>query len=165
MHADSPQSILDKGVKQTLEQNDEMIVAFQKQCAELKSQLEQAKLHIHRLQKQLQSRESPEENAEQTSLFPPIEMSEQAKTASSLQFMNQLLIQQLAEERKRSQSRTRADTVSLEKWKEAEGEIEALRQQVETLKRDNEELKQLLSKTDLTDYQLIEDSLEDSTVQ
>ena len=163
--ADVEFSILDKGVKQTLEQNDEMIIAFQKQCAELKSQLEQAKLRIHRLQKQLESRESPEEDVEQVSLFPPIEMSEQAKTASSLQFMNQLLIQQLAEERKRSQSRTRADTVSLEKWKEAEGEIEALRQQVETLKRDNEELKQLLSNTDLTDYQLIEDSLEDSTVQ
>ena len=79
------------------------------------------------------------------------------RTASSLQFMNQLLIQQLAEERKRS-----SEAVSSEIWKQAKEEAENLRSALEKAKRENEELRELLSKTDLTDYQLLEDSQEGS---
>ena len=89
--------------------------------------------------------------------FDSVEWSESMRTASSLQFMNQLLIQQLAEERKRS-----SEAVSSEVWKQTKEEAESLRCALEKAKKENEELRDLLSKTDLTDYQLLEDSQEGS---
>ena len=73
--------------------------------------------------------------------------------------MNQLLIQQLAEERKRS-----SEAVSSEIWKQTKEESANLRRALEEAKKENEELRTLLSKTDLTDYQLLEDSQEGSEV-
>ena len=90
-------------------------------------------------------------------VFDSVEWSESMRTASSLQFMNQLLIQQLAEERKRS-----SEAVSSEVWKQTKEEAESLRCALEKAKKENEELRDLLSKTDLTDYQLLEDSQEGS---
>ena len=98
--------------------------------------------------------ESTEEN---DPAFSSAEWSESMRAASSLQFMNQLLIQQLAEERKRS-----SEAVSSEIWKQTKEEAENLRSALEKAKKENEELRELLSKTDLTDYQFLEDSQEGS---
>ena len=104
--------------------------------------------------------QNPSESTEaKESAFSPVEWSESLRTASSLQFMNQLLIQQLAEERKRS-----SEAVSSEIWKQTKEESANLRRALEEAKKENEELRTLLSKTDLTDYQLLEDSQEGSEV-
>ena len=68
-------------------------------------------------------------------------------------FTNQTLIQQVAE------WRTRYLQNSNKEWKsEMEKRIHSLEEENSTLKKENEEMRGLLSKTDLTDYQYIEDS-------
>ena len=80
---------------------------------------------------------------------------ETMKQLLSYRFMNQLLVQQLAQERRRVQS---------DLTKELEAKNNALMKELEATKKENEELKMALSKTDLTDYQFIEDSSEESVV-
>ena len=84
------------------------------------------------------------------------------QTIHTYEFTNQLLVQQLAESRmntrQKSDQKDEELQVKVVKLEKKVRELDEIKSQLE---KENEEMKQLLTKTDLPDYQFIEDSEEE----
>ena len=129
---------------------------------EYRDHCEKLEEKVQELEKRLQYLQKPMPECEEDEVSLPEETVEikQESDVKKLQsmvntylFTNQTLIQQVAE------WRTRYLQNSNKEWKsEMEKRIHSLEEENSTLKKENEEMRGLLSKTDLTDYQYIEDS-------
>lgn len=136
----------------------------QKECEELKQSLKSCKLEMVALKKQWEEREERSLTREERLQFvgPPAvqlsnkEVESQLRELSAYKFTNQLLIQQLSEERKKaSQSR------SAEEVKRIEKENEDLKSEVTKAHKKMEEMKKLIDKMDKADLEYIDDSSEE----
>ena len=146
----------------------------QKECEELKQSLKSCKLEMVALKKQWEEREERSLTREERLQFvgPPAvqlsnkEVESQLRELSAYKFTNQLLIQQLSEERKKaSQSRSAEDVKRIEKenedLKRLEKENEDLKSEVTKAHKKMEELKKLIDKMDKADLEYIDDSSEE----
>lgn len=136
----------------------------QKECEELKQSLNSCKLEMVALKKQWEEREERSLTREERLQFvgPPAvqlsnkEVESQLRELSAYKFTNQLLIQQLSEERKKaSQSRSAEEVKRLEK------ENEDLKSEVTKAHKKMEEMKKLIDKMDKADLEYIDDSSEE----
>ena len=156
----------------------------QKECEELKQSLKSCKLEMVALKKQWEEREERSLTREERLQFvgPPAvqlsnkEVESQLRELSAYKFTNQLLIQQLSEERKKaSQSRSAEDVKRIEKenedlkrlekenedLKRLEKENEDLKSEVTKAHKKMEEMKKLIDKMDKADLEYIDDSSEE----
>lgn len=146
----------------------------QKECEELKQSLKSCKLEMVALKKQWEEREERSLTREERLQFvgpPAVQLSDkevesQLRELSAYKFTNQLLIQQLSEERKKaSQSRSAEDVKRLEKenedLKRLEKENEDLKSEVTKAHKKMEEMKKLIDKMDKADLEYIDDSSEE----
>lgn len=146
----------------------------QKECEELKQSLKSCKLEMVALKKQWEEREERSLTREERLQFvgpPAVQLSDkevesQLRELSAYKFTNQLLIQQLSEERKKaSQSRSAEDVKRIEKenedLKRLEKENEDLKSEVTKAHKKMEELKKLIDKMDKADLEYIDDSSEE----
>lgn len=146
----------------------------QKECEELKQSLKSCKLEMVALKKQWEEREERSLTREERLQFvgPPAvqlsnkEVESQLRELSAYKFTNQLLIQQLSEERKKaSQSRSAEDVKRIEKenedLKRLEKENEDLKSEVMKAHKKMEEMKKLIDEMDKADLEYIDDSSEE----
>ena len=146
----------------------------QKECEELKQSLKSCKLEMVALKKQWEEREERSLTREERLQFvgPPAvqlrdkEVESQLRELSAYKFTNQLLIQQLSEERKKaSQSRSAEEVKRIEKenedLKRLEKENEDLKSEVTKAHKKMEEMKKLIDKMDKADLEYIDDSSEE----
>ena len=146
----------------------------QKECEELKQSLKSCKLEMVALKKQWEEREERSLTREERLQFvgPPAvqlsnkEVESQLRELSAYKFTNQLLIQQLSEERKKaSQSRSAEEVKRIEKenedLKRLEKENEDLKSEVMKAHKKMEEMKKLIDKMDKADLEYIDDSSEE----
>ena len=146
----------------------------QKECEELKQSLKSCKLEMVALKKQWEEREERSLTREERLQFvgPPAvqlsnkEVESQLRELSAYKFTNQLLIQQLSEERKKaSQSRSAEEVKRIEKenedLKRLEKENEDLKSEVTKTHKKMEEMKTLIDKMDKADLEYIDDSSEE----
>lgn len=146
----------------------------QKECEELKQSLKSCKLEMVALKKQWEEREERSLTREERLQFvgpPAVQLSDkevesQLRELSAYKFTNQLLIQQLSEERKKaSQSRSAEDVKRIEKeiedLKRLEKENEDLKSEVMKAHKKMEEMKKLIDKMDKADLEYIDDSSEE----
>lgn len=146
----------------------------QKECEELKQSLKSCKLEMVALKKQWEEREERSLTREERLQFvgpPAVQLSDkevesQLRELSAYKFTNQLLIQQLSEERKKaSQSRSAEDVKRIEKenedLKRLEKENEDLKSEVTKAHKKMEEMKKLIDKMDKADLEYIDDSSEE----
>ena len=146
----------------------------QKECEELKQSLKSCKLEMVALKKQWEEREERSLTREERLQFvgPPAvqlsnkEVESQLRELSAYKFTNQLLIQQLSEERmKASQSRSAEEVKRIEKenedLKRLEKENEDLKSEVTKAHKKMEEMKKLIDKMDKADLEYIDDSSEE----
>ena len=146
----------------------------QKECEELKQSLKSCKLEMVALKKQWEEREERSLTREERLQFvgpPAVQLSDkevesQLRELSAYKFTNQLLIQQLSEERKKaSQSRSAEDVKRIEKenedLKQLEKENEDLKSEVMKAHKKMEEMKKLIDKMDKADLEYIDDSSEE----
>lgn len=146
----------------------------QKECEELKQSLKSCKLEMVALKKQWEEREERSLTREERLQFvgpPAVQLSDkevesQLRELSAYKFTNQLLIQQLSEERKKaSQSRSAEEVKRIEKenedLKRLEKENEDLKSEVTKAHKKMEEMKKLIDKMDKADLEYIDDSSEE----
>lgn len=146
----------------------------QKECEELKQSLKSCKLEMVALKKQWEEREERSLTREERLQFvgpPAVQLSDkevesQLRELSAYKFTNQLLIQQLSEERKKaSQSRSAEEVKRIEKenedLKRLEKENEDLKSEVMKAHKKMEEMKKLIDKMDKADLEYIDDSSEE----
>ncbi len=145
----------------------------QKECEELKQSLKSCKLEMVALKKQWEERERSLTREERLQFVgPPAvqlsnkEVESQLRELSAYKFTNQLLIQQLSEERKKaSQSRSAEEVKRIEKenedLKRLEKENEDLKSEVTKAHKKMEEMKKLIDKMDKADLEYIDDSSEE----
>lgn len=142
-------------MKESVEQSEAAMLEYRDRCEQLEKKVQE-------LERRLQCLQQPISDSEDNELSLPEETVEikQESDVEKLQsmvntylFTNQTLIQQVAE------WRTRYLQNSNKEWKsEMEKRVHTLEEENSSLKKENEEMRGLLSKTDLTDYQFIEDS-------
>ena len=146
----------------------------QKECEELKQSLKSCKLEMVALKKQWEEREERSLTREERLQFvgpPAVQLSDkevesQLRELSAYKFTNQLLIQQLSEERKKaSQSCSAEEVKRIEKenedLKRLEKENEDLKSEVTKAHKKMEEMKKLIDKMDKADLEYIDDSSEE----
>ena len=146
----------------------------QKECEELKQSLKSCKLEMVALKKQWEEREERSLTREERLQFvgpPAVQLSDkevesQLRELSAYKFTNQLLIQQLSEERKKAnQSRSAEEVKRIEKenedLKQLEKENEDLKSEVMKAHKKMEEMKKLIDKMDKADLEYIDDSSEE----
>lgn len=108
-----------------------------------------------------QENENENEN-EKTNSSMEEQLTKLQQTIHTYEFTNQLLVQQLAESRmnarQKSDQKEEELQVKVGKLEKKVRELDEIKSQLE---KENEEMKQLLAKTDLPDYQFIEDSEEE----
>ena len=144
-------------------------------CEELKRELDECKLQLSRRKgrrDEIEERPRVTEYTAKKMEDPKVE--ELLQKVNTFQFTNQLLVQQLAEERKRNAQKK--DSSEIETVKDREIGNEQLNKRIKSLEKErddlqkkydgvmkeNEEMKQLLSKMDVSDFQFIDDSSDDS---
>ena len=123
----------------------------QKECEELKQSLKSCKLEMVALKKQWEERERSLTREERLQFVgPPAvqlsnkEVESQLRELSAYKFTNQLLIQQLSEERKKaSQSRSAEEVKRIEKENEDLKRLEKENEDLKRLEKENEDLKRL----------------------
>ena len=163
-----------KSAKEESRQAEESVRIAQKECEELKQSLKSCKLEMVALKKQWEEREERSLTREERLQFvgpPAVQLSDkevesQLRELSAYKFTNQLLIQQLSEERKKaSQSRSAEDVKRIEKenedLKRLEKENEDLKSEVMKAHKKMEEMKKLIDKMDKADLEYIDDSSEE----
>lgn len=163
-----------KSAKEESRQAEESVRIAQKECEELKQSLKSCKLEMVALKKQWEEREERSLTREERLQFvgPPAvqlsnkEVESQLRELSAYKFTNQLLIQQLSEERKKaSQSRSAEEVKRIEKenedLKRLEKENEDLKSEVTKAHKKMEEMKKLIDKMDKADLEYIDDSSEE----
>ena len=163
-----------KSAKEESRQAEESVRIAQKECEELKRSLKSCKLEMVALKKQWEEREERSLTREERLQFvgpPAVQLSDkevesQLRELSAYKFTNQLLIQQLSEERKKaSQSRSAEEVKRIEKenedLKRLEKENEDLKSEVTKAHKKMEEMKKLIDEMDKADLEYIDDSSEE----
>ncbi len=142
-------------MKESVEQSEAAMLEYRDHCEKLEEKVQELEKRLQYLQKPMPECEEdevslPEETVE---IKQESDVKKLQSMVNTYLFTNQTLIQQVAE------WRTRYLQNSNKEWKsEMEKRIHSLEEENSTLKKENEEMRGLLSKTDLTDYQYIEDS-------
>lgn len=113
-------------------------------CEDLKQQ-------VQRLTEQAQQTEQEKIPQRVSPMKTDLTAGELTEQLNSFKFTNQLLIQQLADERKRTR----------ESEEEGKKRVRVLEEEKEALQKENDEMKLLLSKANHPDYQFIDDSSEE----
>ncbi|KAK8800411.1 hypothetical protein WA171_005042 [Blastocystis sp. BT1] len=148
-------TVLYNGMKESVEQSEAAMLEYRDHCEKLEEKVQELEKRLQYLQKPMPECEEdevslPEETVE---IKQESDVKKLQSMVNTYLFTNQTLIQQVAE------WRTRYLQNSNKEWKsEMEKRIHSLEEENSTLKKENEEMRGLLSKTDLTDYQYIEDS-------
>ena len=173
-----------KSAKEESRQAEESVRVAQKECEELNQSLKACKLEMVALKKKWEEREERNRTREERLQFvgPPAvplrdkEVESQLRELSAYKFTNQLLIQQLAEERKKaSRCRSAEEVKRIEKENEDLKRIEKENEDLKRIKKENEdlkkevmrankkmeEMKKLIDKMDKADLEYIDDSSEE----
>lgn len=143
-------------MRETVAQSESAMLEYRAHCEDLENKVQELEKRLHCIQKPISVNEEEEEESLPEETVEIKQESDVKKLQSMLNtylFTNQTLIQQVAE------WRTRCLQNSNREWKsEMEKRVHSLEEENNALKKENEEMRELLSKTDLTDYQFIEDS-------
>lgn len=141
-------------------QAEENYRIIQQECEELKKSLDAYKNEMVTLKKKYEKEERKPLTREERLAFPTCSQVEQSedkmKELNVYKFTNQLLMQQLSEERKKL-----SQCKSAEEVKKMEKEKEELKAEVTKLKEKMERMKEVIDKADCGDLEFIDDSSED----
>ena len=169
------QTLLYKTALEEVNQAEANFLNSQKMCEELKKEVDRCKLQLSRRKERREEMEERPRVTEYTAKKmedPKVE--ELLQKVNTFQFTNQLLVQQLAEERKRNSQRKDSSDIDTvydsevgneqlnKRIKSLEMERDDLKKKYDEVLKENEELKQLLSKMDVSDFQFIGDASDDS---
>ena len=156
--------MLYKTAKEESKQAEEHYQIIQKECEELKKSLNEYKEEMVALKKKCEEEERKPLTREERLAFPVCPRVEQSnekveeklKELNAYKFTNQLLLQQLSEERKKL-----AQCKSAEEVSKMEKEREELKAEVAKMKEKMERMKEVIDKADDGDLEFIDDSSED----
>ena len=168
------------GSKISIQQSEEDVLSYRAKCIQLEEQVKQLQMLIWKIRRPSrysiqpisESEEEQEEKDDENKQESTANTTQQQQVLDlkqaihAYEFTNQILVQQVAElraregkrDQERSEEKGENDECMRKKVKELEKKVRELGEAKVQLEKENEEMKELLSKTDLPDYQFIEDS-------